>query len=193
MLAGVTIVDPATTWIEPAVVLEPDATIHPFTVLRGQTRVARGAEVGPHAVAVDAEIGQRVLVGPFCYLRPGTFSRPAPRRARSWRSRTRAIGDGTKVPHLSYLGDADIGAGTNIAAGNITANFPHRAGQAEGTDDDRRQRQDRHPQCARGARRDWRRCLDCGGIGHHQDVPPGALAVPEPADNKEGYLRGDDD
>src|SRR5512146_2633898 len=72
MLAGVTIVDPDTTWIEPEVELEPDATIHPFTVLRGRTRVASGAHVGPHVVAVDAEVGPSALVGPFCYLRPGT-------------------------------------------------------------------------------------------------------------------------
>src|SRR5207253_1089068 len=63
MLAGVTIVDPQTTWIEPDVELEPDSTIHPFTVLRGRTRVAAGAEVGPHAVVVDAEIGRNVRTG----------------------------------------------------------------------------------------------------------------------------------
>ena len=72
MLAGVTIVDPQTTWIDPDVELEPDSTIHPFTVLRGRTRVAAGAEVGPHVVADDAEIGADAKVGPFCYLRPGT-------------------------------------------------------------------------------------------------------------------------
>ncbi|TMK28434.1 MAG: bifunctional N-acetylglucosamine-1-phosphate uridyltransferase/glucosamine-1-phosphate acetyltransferase [Actinobacteria bacterium] len=72
MLAGVTIVDPQTTWIDAEVELEADCTIHPFTVLRGHTRVAAGAQVGPHVVAVDAEIGRDVLVGPFCYLRPGT-------------------------------------------------------------------------------------------------------------------------
>src|SRR5439155_26868265 len=72
MLAGTTIVDPLSTWIDPQVELEPDSIVHPFTVLRGGTRVLRGAEVGPHVVAIDAEIGERALVGPFCYLRPGT-------------------------------------------------------------------------------------------------------------------------
>jgi bifunctional UDP-N-acetylglucosamine pyrophosphorylase/glucosamine-1-phosphate N-acetyltransferase len=72
MLAGATIVDPQTTWIEPQVELEADSTIHPFTVLRGATRVSTGAEVGPHTVAIDAHIGARAIVGPFCYLRPGT-------------------------------------------------------------------------------------------------------------------------
>jgi len=72
MLAGVAIVDPSTTWIEPDVEIEPDAVVHPFTVLRGRTVVRREAEVGPHVVAVDAEIGAGATIGPFCYLRPGT-------------------------------------------------------------------------------------------------------------------------
>ena len=71
MLAGVTIVDPATTWIDAAVAIEPDAVIHPFTVLRGETRIETGADVGPHVVAVDARVGPGADVGPFCYLRPG--------------------------------------------------------------------------------------------------------------------------
>ena len=72
MLEGVTIVDPASTWIDPTVALEADSVVHPFTVLRGATTVAAGASVGPHVVAVDATIGSGSLVGPFCYLRPGT-------------------------------------------------------------------------------------------------------------------------
>src|SRR5205814_3843161 len=72
MLAGVTIVDPQTAWIDPTVELEPDATVHPFTVLRGATKVGAWAEIHPHTVAIDAEIGPRANVGPFCYLRPGT-------------------------------------------------------------------------------------------------------------------------
>src|SRR5205809_825092 len=72
MLAGVTIVDPTTTWIEADVTIEAHATVEPFTVLRGTTAVAGGAVVGPHVVAVDAEIGRDVAVGPFAYLRPGT-------------------------------------------------------------------------------------------------------------------------
>ncbi|MFL5955636.1 MAG: bifunctional N-acetylglucosamine-1-phosphate uridyltransferase/glucosamine-1-phosphate acetyltransferase, partial [Gaiellaceae bacterium] len=72
MLAGVTIVDPRTTWIEPTVEIEPDATIQPFTLLRGATRVASGAEVGANTVAIDAHIGAHATIGPFCYLRPGT-------------------------------------------------------------------------------------------------------------------------
>src|SRR5688572_2106123 len=72
MLAGVGIADPTSTWIEADVELEADSSIYPFTVLRGKTKIAAGAEVGPHVVALDAEIGPDATVGPFCYLRPGT-------------------------------------------------------------------------------------------------------------------------
>jgi bifunctional UDP-N-acetylglucosamine pyrophosphorylase/glucosamine-1-phosphate N-acetyltransferase len=125
MLAGVTIVDPATTWIEAEVVLEPDAVVHPFTVIRGSSRIAAGAEVGPHAVLVDAVVGERALVGPFCYLRPGTVLEAGAKAGTFVEMKNSRIGAGTKVPHLSYLGDADVGEDTNIAAGNITVNLEH--------------------------------------------------------------------
>jgi bifunctional UDP-N-acetylglucosamine pyrophosphorylase/glucosamine-1-phosphate N-acetyltransferase len=123
MLAGVTIVDPATAWIDPTCRLDADATIHPFTVLRGRTTVARGAEVGPHAVVVDAEIGPDALVGPFCYLRPGTVLEAGAKAGTFVEMKNSRIGERTKVPHLSYIGDAEIGSGTNIGAGAITANY----------------------------------------------------------------------
>ncbi|HEV7641696.1 MAG TPA: NTP transferase domain-containing protein, partial [Gaiellaceae bacterium] len=72
MLAGVTIVDPKTTWIEPTVEIDADVTIHPFTSLRGLTKIATGAEIGANTVAIDAHIGRKATIGPFCYLRPGT-------------------------------------------------------------------------------------------------------------------------
>src|SRR6185312_8149831 len=97
MLAGVTIVDPQTTWIEPGVQLEADTTIHPFTVLRGQTRVATGAEVGPHVVAIDAEIGPDATVGPFAYLRPGT-----------------KLGSGAKAGTFVEIKNSEIGARTKV-------------------------------------------------------------------------------
>jgi bifunctional UDP-N-acetylglucosamine pyrophosphorylase / glucosamine-1-phosphate N-acetyltransferase len=125
MLAGVTIVDPATTWIDADVVLEPEAVIHPFTVIRGASRVAAGAEVGPHAVVVDAVVGAQALVGPFCYLRPGTVLGAGSKAGTFVEIKNSRIGERTKVPHLSYLGDADVGEDTNIAAGNITANQEH--------------------------------------------------------------------
>ena len=132
MLAGVTITDPASTWIEPHVELEPDVVVEPFTVLRGTTRVAAGAEIGPHAVVIDAEIGAEALVGPFCYVRPGTVLGPRSKAGTFVELKKAIIGEGTKVPHLSYIGDAEIGQDTNIGAGSITANFPHRPGQPKG-------------------------------------------------------------
>jgi bifunctional UDP-N-acetylglucosamine pyrophosphorylase/glucosamine-1-phosphate N-acetyltransferase len=123
MLAGVTIVDPKTTWIEADVELEPDATIHPFTVLSGRTKVGAGAVVGPHAVAVDAVIGAEATVGPFCYLRPGTVLEARAKAGTFVEIKNSHIGEGAKVPHLSYIGDADVGEETNIGAGAITANY----------------------------------------------------------------------
>jgi bifunctional UDP-N-acetylglucosamine pyrophosphorylase/glucosamine-1-phosphate N-acetyltransferase len=132
MLAGVTITDPGSTWIEAGVELEADAVVHPFTVLRGTTRVAAGAEIGPHAVVVDAEVGAEAMVGPFCYVRPGTVLGPRAKAGTFVEIKKSTIGEGTKVPHLSYIGDAEIGEGSNIGAGTITANFPHRPGQPKG-------------------------------------------------------------
>jgi bifunctional UDP-N-acetylglucosamine pyrophosphorylase / glucosamine-1-phosphate N-acetyltransferase len=123
MLAGVAIVDPATTWIEPDVTLEPDAVVHPFTVLRGRTVVRTDASVGPHVVAQDAEIGPGVTVGPFCYLRPGTVLGTGSKAGAFVEVKNSRVGERTKVPHLSYIGDADIGEDTNIGAGAITANY----------------------------------------------------------------------
>jgi bifunctional UDP-N-acetylglucosamine pyrophosphorylase/glucosamine-1-phosphate N-acetyltransferase len=129
MLAGVTIVDPGTTWIEAGVTLEPDAVVHPFTVLRGSTAVAAGAEIGPHAVAVDASVGEGAEVGPFCYLRPGTVLQAGAKAGTFVEIKQSRIGARTKVPHLSYIGDADIGEDTNIGAGNVTANYSHEPGR----------------------------------------------------------------
>ena len=109
MLAGVTIVDPASTWIDAEVELEADAVIHPFTVIRGASKVAARAEVGPHAVVVDSTIGEDALVGPFCYLRPGTVLEAGAKAGTFVELKNSRIGERTKVPHLSYLGDADVG------------------------------------------------------------------------------------
>ena len=129
MLAGVTIVDPATTWIDPTVTLEPDSIVHPFTVLRGATSVATGAEVGPHVVAIDATIGPHAVVGPFCYLRPGTVLEVSAKAGTFVELKNTVVGEGAKVPHLSYMGDAEIGDRTNVGAGSITANLSHEPGR----------------------------------------------------------------
>ena len=123
MLAGVTIVDPATTWIDASVEIQPDALIQPFTVLRGETLIEAGADVGPHVCAVDARVGPGADVGPFCYLRPGADVGAGAKAGTFVEIKNSSIGERAKVSHLSYIGDAEIGADTNIGAGNITANY----------------------------------------------------------------------
>jgi bifunctional UDP-N-acetylglucosamine pyrophosphorylase/glucosamine-1-phosphate N-acetyltransferase len=81
---------------------------------------------------LDAEIGAGATVGPFCYVRPGTVLGARSKAGAFVELKKSRIGEGTKVPHLSYIGDAEIGEGTNIGAGSITANFPHRPGQPKG-------------------------------------------------------------
>jgi bifunctional UDP-N-acetylglucosamine pyrophosphorylase/glucosamine-1-phosphate N-acetyltransferase len=189
--AGVTVVDPATTWIEPDVEIEPDAIIHPFTVLRGRSVVRRGAEVGPHAVVVDAEVGEGALVGPFCYLRPGTALAARAKAGTFVELKNAQIGEGTKVPHLSYLGDAEVGDGTNVGAGTITANYPHEQGRPKG-----------RTTIGRNVRTGIHNGLEApltigdsawiaGGSYITEDVPPDSLAgFPPRQVTKEGYLRG---
>ncbi len=194
MLAGVTITDPATTWIEPSVEIEPDAVIGPFTVLNGRTKVGEGANVGPHVVAVDAVIGPRVLVGPFCYLRPGTVLEAGAKAGTFVEIKNSRVGEGTKVPHLSYIGDADVGEGSNIGAGNITANLAHRPGQPK-----RRTTIGRNVRT--GVQNSFIAPVEIGdgawiGAGSviTKDVPPGALGIARAQqENKEGYAeRGTD-
>jgi bifunctional UDP-N-acetylglucosamine pyrophosphorylase/glucosamine-1-phosphate N-acetyltransferase len=189
--AGVTVVDPVTTWIEPDVEIEPDAVIHPFTVLRGRTVVRRGAEVGPHAVVVDATVGEGALVGPFCYLRPGTVLAARSKAGTFVELKNAQIGEGTKVPHLSYLGDADLGEGTNVGAGTITANYPHQPG-----------REKARTTIGRNVRTGIHNGFEApvtigddawiaGGSYITEDVPPDSLAgFPPRQITKEGYLRG---
>jgi bifunctional UDP-N-acetylglucosamine pyrophosphorylase/glucosamine-1-phosphate N-acetyltransferase len=191
MLAGVTIVDPGTTWIEADVELEPDTVIHPFTVLRGRTTVATGAEVGPHAVAIDAVIGADASVGPFCYLRPGTLLEAGAKAGTFVEIKNSRIGERTKVPHLSYVGDADIGEDTNIAAGNIMANFPHEPGRPKGRTTIGRN-------VKTGVQNAFIAPVTIGddawtaaGSVITDDVPPDALAIARTRQvNKEGYARG---
>src|SRR6478735_5308070 len=139
MKDGVTVMDPATTWIEADVVLEPDATILPGTQLLGATVVREDAVVGPDTTLKDCEvgagarvvrthgelavIGDQASVGPFAYLRPGTQLGVKGKIGTFVETKNSTIGDGAKVPHLSYVGDAEIGEGTNIGAGTIFANY----------------------------------------------------------------------
>jgi bifunctional UDP-N-acetylglucosamine pyrophosphorylase/glucosamine-1-phosphate N-acetyltransferase len=194
MLAGVTIVDPTTTWIDAGVELESDAVVHPFTVLRGRTSVAEAAEVGPHVVAVDASIGPGALVGPFCYLRPGTVLDAGAKAGTFVEMKNSRIGARTKVPHLSYIGDADIGEDSNIAAGNITANFSHDPSRPKGKTTIGRN-------VRTGVDNTFVAPVAVGddawvwsGTVVTDDVPPGSLAgFPPRQETKEGwvYERGD--
>jgi bifunctional UDP-N-acetylglucosamine pyrophosphorylase/glucosamine-1-phosphate N-acetyltransferase len=192
MEAGVTIVDPATTWIEADVRIEPDAVIHPFTVLRGKTMVRAGAQVGPHVVAMDAEIGEEALVGPFCYLRPGTVLESGAKAGAFVEVKNSRIGEGTKVPHLSYVGDAEIGEGTNIGAGAITANFPHQPGRPKGrTTIGRNVRTGVHNVFIAPVKIGDDSWTAAGSV-ISDDVPPESLAgFPPRQVTKEGYLRGE--
>jgi bifunctional UDP-N-acetylglucosamine pyrophosphorylase/glucosamine-1-phosphate N-acetyltransferase len=190
MLAGATIVDPKTTWIDPSVELEPDATIQPFTVLRGATKVAAGAEVGPHAVAIDAEIGPGALVGPFCYLRPGTVLEAGAKAGTFVEIKNSRIGERTKVPHQSYIGDAEIGEDTNIAAGNITVNYPHQEGEPKGrTKIGRNVRTGVHNAFVAPVEVGDDAWIGAGSV-ITEDVPPESLAIARTRqENKEGYVR----
>jgi bifunctional UDP-N-acetylglucosamine pyrophosphorylase/glucosamine-1-phosphate N-acetyltransferase len=191
MAAGVTLVDPGSIWIGPEVELEPDATIHPFTVLRGRTRVAADAEVGPHVVAVDTTIGPRALVGPFCYLRPGTVLEAGAKAGTFVEIKNSRIGEGAKVPHQSYIGDADIGAGANVGAGAITANFPHEPGLPKGrTTIGRNVRTGVHNAFIAPVEIGDDAWIAAGSV-ITDDVPPESLAGFAPRQvTKEGYLRG---
>jgi bifunctional UDP-N-acetylglucosamine pyrophosphorylase/glucosamine-1-phosphate N-acetyltransferase len=187
MLAGVTIVDPGTTWIDAEVEIEPDVVIHPFTVLRGRSRVASGAQVGPHVVADESAIGPRALVGPFCYLRPGTALEADAKAGTFVEIKNSHIGERTAVPHLSYVGDAEVGADTNVAAGNITANFPHQPGVPKG-------RTTIGSNVRTGVHNSFIAPVTVGddawvaaGSVITEDVPPGALAIARSKQvNKEG-------
>ena len=189
MLAGATIVDPQATWIDPHVEVEPDAVVHPFTVLRGSTRVLRGAEVGPHVVAIDAEIGERALVGPFCYLRPGTVLEAGAKAGTFVELKNSRIGEGTKVPHLSYIGDAEIGPQTNIGAGAITVNYPHEPGRPKGrTEIGRNVRTGVHNAFVAPIEIGDDAWIAVGSVVT-DDVPPGSLAGFAPRQvTKEGYV-----
>ena len=138
-LAGVTVVDPATTWIDLRATLAEDVELLPGTHIAGSTTVARGARIGPQTTLLDCEvgedavitrtdttlavIGERATVGPFAYLRPNTQLGADGKIGTFVETKNSQIGAGSKVPHLSYLGDTTVGEGSNIGAGTITANY----------------------------------------------------------------------
>ena len=139
MREGVTVVDPATTWIDANVTLGQDATVLPGTQLHGATHIDAGAIVGPDTTltdvtvganahvfrthATEAQIGAKASVGPFAHLRPGSIVGEGGKIGEFVGVKNSTIGAGAKVPHLSYVGDAEIGEGTNVGAGTIFVNY----------------------------------------------------------------------
>jgi bifunctional UDP-N-acetylglucosamine pyrophosphorylase/glucosamine-1-phosphate N-acetyltransferase len=149
MLAGVTVVDPASTWVDAGVEIAADARIEPGTSLRGATTVGAGSTVGPLTTLIDTSLGADVAVphsylvqcevldgcsvGPFAYLRPGTQLDPGAKAGTFVEIKNSHVGEGAKVPHLAYVGDADVGAGSNLGAGTIPqAPHDHRRGRPAG-------------------------------------------------------------
>ena len=123
MLSGVTIVDPKSTFVEATVTVGQDTVIEPFTVLKAHTIIGSDCRIGPHAHIEDARIGDRSDCGPFVKLRPGTEIADDVHIGSFAELVRTKVGRGSKVPHVSYLGDTDLGEDANIGAGTITANF----------------------------------------------------------------------
>jgi bifunctional UDP-N-acetylglucosamine pyrophosphorylase / glucosamine-1-phosphate N-acetyltransferase len=122
MLAGVGIIDPEATVIEVDVQIGRDTTIEPFTTIRGNTRIGEGCTIR-HSYLIDCLLEDGVSVGPFAYLRPGAILRAGAKAGTFVEVKNSDIGPGAKVPHLSYIGDADVGERSNLGAGTITANY----------------------------------------------------------------------
>jgi bifunctional UDP-N-acetylglucosamine pyrophosphorylase/glucosamine-1-phosphate N-acetyltransferase len=123
MLGGVTIVDPESTFIDAGVTIGLDTVIEPFTVLKGSTVIGSECRIGPHVYIEDARLGDRSDCGPFAKLRPGTEVGDDVHIGSFAELVRTKVGRGSKVPHVSYLGDTDLGEDANIGAGTITANF----------------------------------------------------------------------
>jgi bifunctional UDP-N-acetylglucosamine pyrophosphorylase/glucosamine-1-phosphate N-acetyltransferase len=209
MSEGVSMTDPEHTYVDAAVELEPEVRLLPGTSLEGRTVVGARSVVGPncrlvdtivgegvtieHTVAREAEIGDGVTIGPWVSLRPGTRIAADAHVGTFVEMKNADIGEGAKVPHLAYIGDAEIGPGANIGAGTITANYDGR--------------QKHRTKIGRDARIGSNTVLvapvevgdgaytGAGAIVSH-DVPPGALAKGVPARVEEGWVearRGDDE
>jgi len=201
MLEGVTVRDPASTWIDADVEIAPDAVIEPGTSLRGWTRIGSGSVVGPHSTLIDSTLGAQVTaphsylqecevadgcqIGPFAYLRPGATLRKGAKAGTFVEVKNSEIGEGAKVPHLSYVGDADVGAGSNLGAGTVTVNY----------DGFRKHRTKIGERARIGSDTMLVAPVDVGddaytGAGSviSEDVPPGALGISRTEQrNVEGY------
>jgi bifunctional UDP-N-acetylglucosamine pyrophosphorylase / glucosamine-1-phosphate N-acetyltransferase len=190
LLAGVTVIDPATTWVDVTVTIEADATVLPGVQLYGATRIGAGAVIGPDTTLTDTEVGQRsqlqrvvanqatigadVTVGPFAYLRPGTALADAVHIGTYVEIKASDIGAGSKVPHLTYVGDASIGEQTNIGAATVFVNY----------DGEKKQRSVVGSHAKTGADNMFVAPVEIGDGAYTaagsiitEDVPPGALAI----------------
>ena len=200
-------VDPVHTYIDTAVELAPEVRLLPNTMLQGRTVVRGGAVIGPDVQLVDtvvgrdavlrqmaafeSEIGDRVTCGPYVSLRPGTRIADGAHVGTFVEVKNSEIGADAKVPHLSYIGDAEIGEGTNIGAGNITANY----------DGYRKHRTKIGKNVHTGSNTVFVAPVDVGddawtgaGAVVNRDVPPGAMAKGIPAKVEEGWApRRDND
>jgi bifunctional UDP-N-acetylglucosamine pyrophosphorylase/glucosamine-1-phosphate N-acetyltransferase len=203
MREGVTIIDPDTTWIDSAVTLAPDVTLLPGTQLLGATVVESGATIGPDTTlrnvevgadasiirshGADAVVGAGASVGPFSYLRVGTELGEGGKIGTFVETKNAQIGPGAKVPHLSYIGDAEVGEGSNIGAGTIVANY----------DGVEKHRTTVGKEARTGSNNVFVAPVTIGdgaytggGTVVREDVPPGALATSAgPQRTMEGWVR----
>lgn len=201
-LEGVTILDPATTWIDVTATLAPDVTVLPNTHILRSTTVGRGALIGPDTSLVDCEVGEdatvtrtdatlavigaKATVGPFAYLRPNTVLGAKGKIGTFVETKNSTIGEGSKVPHLSYIGDTTIGERVNLGAGAITANY----------DDVTKHRTEIGDEVHTGSHNVFVAPVRIGdgaktgaGAVVRKDVPPGALALSvAPQRNIEGWV-----
>jgi bifunctional UDP-N-acetylglucosamine pyrophosphorylase/glucosamine-1-phosphate N-acetyltransferase len=202
MRAGVTMVDPSTTYVDATVRLSPDVRLLPGTILEGRTTVATGAVIGPDArlvdavvgedavveasVVRDAEIGAGVHVGPFSHLRPGTRLARDAKVGSFVETKNADVGEGAKLPHLAYIGDAEVGADANVGAGTITANYDghekHRTRIGARAHTGSNTVLVAPVEVGEGA------YTGAGAVVTH-DVPPDALAIGVPATIVEGWAK----
>jgi bifunctional UDP-N-acetylglucosamine pyrophosphorylase/glucosamine-1-phosphate N-acetyltransferase len=201
MLGGATIVDPSATVIDVGVEVAADAVIAPFSSLHGSTTIGAGSTIGPGSTLIDATVGEGstvvhsyvkeaaigdgVSVGPFAYLRPGTVMRAGSKAGTFVEIKNSDVGPGTKVPHLSYIGDADIGEGTNLGAATITANYDGYRKHRTTIGDRVKTSVDTTLVAPVSVGDD---AYTAAGSVITDDVPPGALGVARPRqENIEGY------
>ena len=194
MREGVTIIDPASTFIDSTVTIERDAVVMPFTFLEGTTTIGEGAEVGPQtrlinvsvapgatvtfSVARDSEVGPGANVGPYASLRPGTVLSAGSKIGTFVETKNTILGEGSKANHLAYLGDAEIGKDVNVGAGTITCNWDGKEKHKTTIDDEAYISSD--TMLVAPVRIGKRAATGAGSVVR-EDVPDDSLAVGVPA------------